>query len=356
MVSLNPTGLAAVDIGAELSAALTLRMKPPPDPPADLNLSTGGWLILAALAAVAWVGGVVYDPVLLPFVALVGLLMVTFGFLWAASLAGQRDWLRGAAMLFPPVALWRVCMPFGDHGYRPLRFVLTGLLALALFLVGNPAHQVLKGAFAALESAPRASPEPPLSAGERLARATTRPDAGLSALVDFAGADYRAAVPIDEHPGVVAELGRLAADAEARPEIRVQALRTLAKWNPAEARGAALAMLARGDAPERRAALKLAGTWPDGEVAAAVATRLGTRSEERLAREAIQEIGRPAGPALVKLAASDDPTLALTALELVEAVGGPACAAGLDVLARDAGDSLVRAEAKRVAAVVRGRA
>ena len=356
MVSLNPTGLAAVDIGAELSAALTMRMKPPPDPPADLNLSTGGWLALSGLALVAWVGGVIYDPALLPFVALVGLLMVAFGFLWAASLAGQRNWLRGAVTLLPPVALWRICLPFGEQGYRPLRFVLTGLLALALYLVGGPAHLGVKGAMAALESDPaRGEPEAPLPAGERLAVATRRPDGGLSALVDLAGADYRSAIPLDEHPGVVAELTRLASSPSTRPEIRVQALETLTKWSLPGSRGIVLGMLTGGDSPERKVALRLAPNWPDREMAQAVADRLGTRSEERLAREALEQMAPAAGPALAKLAAGDDPALAMTALELLETVGTPACVPALDRLAERAGDSVVRAEAARVAGAVKRR-
>lgn len=354
MVSLHPTGLAAVDIGAELSAALTLRMKPPPDPPADLNLSTGGWLILAGLAGLAWIGGVVYDPTLLPFVALVGLLMVAFGFLWAASLAGQRNWVRGAVTLLPPVAIWRICLPFGDNGYRPLRFVLTGLLAISLYLVGGPAQVGLKRAFAAMETV-QPEIESPRPAGERLALATKRPDGGLSALTDLAAPDYRAAIPPEEHPGVVRELTRLANDQSARSEIRVQALQTLSKWSLPDARGVTLALLSVGEARERRAALELAASYPDAEVAAAVAARLGTRSEERLAREALARMAPAAGPALLKLAAGDDPTLAMTALDLLETVGTATCAADLARLAERAGDSLVRSEAARVLEVVRAR-
>ncbi len=359
MVNFHPTGLAAVDIGAELSAALTLRMKPPPDPPADLNLSTGGWLALTALAIAAWVGGVVYEPGLLPFVALVGVLMVTFAYFWAVYLAGQRNWVRGAVTLLPPVAAWRMCLPFGENGYRPLRFALTGLTAVGLYFVGPAAHAGVKTAIAAIDFArPDTAPTAVVATADRLKASAKQPDGGVNFLIDLAGAEYRAAVPDDDRAAVVAEVKRLSTPAGSdRPDVRAQAVRTLCAWSPTDARPAVLAALQSADAAERRTGMNLAVRWADRDIAHAVAARLGNRSEEGAAREVLAQMDPAAAEAaLLKLLANDDVMLVLSATELLEKVGGPASVKALDALARTTGEPAVRDEAKRAAEAIRKRA
>ena len=47
-------------------------------------LTALSWVGLTALAGVLWVAGVLYEPGALPFVALIGVLLVAVGYLWAA--------------------------------------------------------------------------------------------------------------------------------------------------------------------------------------------------------------------------------------------------------------------------------
>ena len=358
MVCLNPTGLAAVDIGAQLSANLTMRMKPPPDPPADLNLSTGGWLALTALAAATWVGGVIYDPVLLPFVALLGVLMIAFAYLWGAYLAGQRDWVRGVVTLLPPVAAWRLCLPFGENGYWPLRFALTGLLVMALYWAGPVAHGVVQPAIAALDfTRSEAAPVEVLSTADRLKAAAAQPESAVNYLIDLATTDTRKGIDPAERPAVVAEVTRLTTPAGSdRPAVRSQALRTLTVWSAADARPAVLAALASPESMERKVALDLAARWPDREMAHAVAARLANRSEGSLAREVLLQMNPPAAEAaLLKLLKSDDPIVVLTAVDLLERVGGPAAVADLTVLARSESNESLRDEATKAAGAITSR-
>ena len=79
MVMLNPTGVFSVDIAAELSAALSMRMNPPPEPSADRRLIIGAWAFGTLAALGLWLGGLFYNPECLPFVALLGGAMLFFG-------------------------------------------------------------------------------------------------------------------------------------------------------------------------------------------------------------------------------------------------------------------------------------
>jgi hypothetical protein len=138
-VVLNPTGLFEVDVAAELSAAISMRMAPPPEPSLDRTSVTLGWGLGIVLGLSTWALGVFHSPTWFPFVALVGATMIAFGFLWRAYLSGRSgDWMAGVATLLPPVCLVQLFRPIGQHRLRPLAFVVTGLVLCALF-VGGPA-------------------------------------------------------------------------------------------------------------------------------------------------------------------------------------------------------------------------
>ena len=243
----HPTGLASVDIAAELTAALTMRMKPPPDPPADLNLSTGGWLLMSVVGGFTWLVAIFSDERLLPFVAVLGTFLLAFGYFWAAYLAGLHNWVRGVVTLLPPVALWRICLPFGDNGYRPLRFVLTGALFLALYWVGPLASAALQPVWAMLEIArPERSNTVVISPADRLKTAvqSNQPENVISLLADFASPDLIAATSADEKTALIAEIKKLTrTDETDRSEVRVNAINTLAMWSPKETRLAVLVAL-----------------------------------------------------------------------------------------------------------------
>jgi hypothetical protein len=317
------TGSNEVDLATELTATISMRMKPPPDPPADLQLSTGAWLLLSAVGLGLWLVGFAAEPEMFSYVAIVGALLAGVGYLWAVYLAGRHDWLRGLATLVPPVAVWRLAHPFGDNGYRPLRFVLTGLLLLGLAYLGPAARSAAGPVFTVLEPVRVEPPSPPSTPVERLRAAAEhkQPDSLVGELVTLARPEKLRDATDDVKKETVPELQRLVR--HDRVEVRVAALPALAVWSPADARGPVLEALRSGEPAERKKALALAGQWPDEEVARAVAARLVDSQEQAQAEDAILAIGGPAEAALLPLLKSEDKWFLLQVIELLGKVGGP---------------------------------
>ncbi len=359
MVSLVPTGMAGVDLNAEVAANLTMRMKPPPEPAADLALTTGGWLVTSAAAGLLWLVGVFFNPGLMPFVAVLGALMLAFGFLWAAYLAGRTSPTRGLLTLLPPVALWRIWQPFGDNLHRPLRFVLTGALALALSVVGGPAHQGIEAALATLdfERAPAPAARENLAARLTAAAADRKSDAALVELVNLANPEYRAELSAADTPAIVAALKVLTRpETCARPDVRLTATATLLEWSEPDGRAALLRALRSTEVSERRGGMALAPKWASDDIALAVAARLAFRSEESNARDALALMPPArAETGLLAVLTAEDAVGLLTVAELLERVGGQRTVDALTGLSRTADNPLVRDELIRHAEAVRKR-
>ncbi|OWK46902.1 hypothetical protein FRUB_00601 [Fimbriiglobus ruber] len=339
LVVLNPTGMLSADLAADLTAAISMRMKPPPDPPADLRLSTGVWLMISAVALTLWLTGVFYEPTVLPFVALLGTLLLAFGYFWAVYLAGRHNWVRAVVTLFPPVTVWRLCHPFGDNGYRPLRFVLTGLVFLGLYLIGI--SPITRGyasqAFAALEPEKVETTTHIVTPTERLRAAVEKKqsDALVGVLTDLAHQDQIQNADDDTRTELIGDLKLLATQGrdDTRSEVRVAAIKTLVAWSPDDARTAVLGALRSTDGLERKCGLGLASRWRDDEVAAAVAARLSDRQEGPLAQDVLLAIGSPAAEtALLSLLKTDEPVFVLTVIKLLDEVGGPKAVAALTEL------------------------
>jgi hypothetical protein len=141
-VVLAPTGLFAVDVAAELSAAISMRMAPPPIPTSDRTYAVAGWAVGTLVGLGAWVMGVWVSAAWLPYVALVGGAMVAFGFLWRAYLSGRDGaWGHGLVTLLPPVGLVQLFRPVSGYGRKPLLFAITGGVLCGLFAVGGPAKR-----------------------------------------------------------------------------------------------------------------------------------------------------------------------------------------------------------------------
>ena len=358
-VSLVPTGLAGVDINAELTANLTMRMKPPPEPAPDLALSTGGLLLTCAAAAALWVAGVLAYPRLLPLVAVVGALLLAFGFLWAAYLAGRVNPRSGLLALLPPVALWRIWMPFGDNRHGPLRFALSGALVLALAAAGGPARDGVASGLAALdfERAPPASSRDTLPTRLAAAAADRQSDASLAEMVNLANPEYRAELTPGDTPKLVEALKVLARpETCARADIRLKATAALLEWSEADGRAALLRGIQSPELTERRGAMALAPKWADDAIALAVARRLAFRAEESNARDALAQMP----PLLVETALlpvlnPEDTIGLLTVAEMLERVGGPRALAALTALAKSADSPMIRDELTRHADALRAR-
>lgn len=165
-VVLVPTGLFGVDVAAELSAAISMRMAPPPIPAADRSYAVVGWAVGTLVGLGAWVMGVWVSAAWLPYVALVGGAMIAFGFLWRAYLSGRGGaWGSGLLTLLPPVALVQLLRPVSGYGRKPLLFAVSGGVLCGLFAVGGPAKRWIDERFEV-----QAVPEQPAESAEQLAQ------------------------------------------------------------------------------------------------------------------------------------------------------------------------------------------
>lgn len=138
-VLLNPADLFAGDAVAQLSAAISMRMAPPPLPASDRTYAILGWVTGTLVGLGAWVLGVWQAAGWLPYVAVMGGAMAAFGVLWRAYLSGRGgSWASGLLTLVPPVCLVQLVRPVTGYGLRPLWFVLSGAALLGLYVVGQP--------------------------------------------------------------------------------------------------------------------------------------------------------------------------------------------------------------------------
>lgn len=336
-----------VDVASELSAAISMRMKPPPDPPADLQLSTGAWLLLTAIGLGLWFVGFAAEPEMFSYVAIIGALLAAVGYVWAVYLAGRHDWVRGLMTLFPPITVWRLVHTFGDNGHSPLRFVLSGLLLLGLAYLGPTARSGAGPVFTVLDPVRVDSSSPPSSPVERLRAAAEQkqPDTLVGELITLARPEKLKDASDEVKTETVGELKRLAR--HERAEVRVAALPALALWSPADAREPVLAALRSGEPVERKKALALAARWPDEEMAQAVAVRLAGSQEQALAEDAILAIGAPAEAALLPMLKSDDKWFLLQVIELLGKVGGPRSVEALTEFSKTGPEKLREAAAHR---------
>lgn len=341
-----------MDYAADLSATISTRMKPPPEPPSDLKPTTAAWLVLTVTGVVLWLVGVIYEAQTLELVALVGVLLTTFGYLWVAYLAGRRGYVvRGLVTLLPPVAAYRFLVPTSNYGRRPLGYFLTGLIFLALAYFGPQTRAVVRQAFAAIEPVPADLPPNTTGPADRLRAAIDRhqPDLLPSHIAELTRPDVIAAASPAVRAEVAAELTKLTASD--RPNVRAAALEALGTWAPASDRAPVLAALKSEHSAERKAALGLAGRWADAEMATAVAARLSDRTEQAAARDALLAIGGTHAEAAVipYLATSDDPLFTLALVELLGKVGGEKSTAALRKFSEKEHNVAVRDEANRVA-------
>jgi hypothetical protein len=138
-VAFDPSTLFAGDAVAQLSAAISMRMAPPPLPTTDRTYAIIGWLAGTLVGLGVWVMAVFQSAKWGPYVALVGGAMVAFGLLWRAYLSGRGgSWAGGLITLLPPVCLVQLLRPVAGAGLRPLWFVLSGVGLLGLFAAVGP--------------------------------------------------------------------------------------------------------------------------------------------------------------------------------------------------------------------------
>lgn len=340
MVVLTATGVESADLAADLATELTIRMKPPEEPPGDLRLSTGLWLTLTAVGGSLWLYSLLYAPPLAAYAALIAVVLFAIGYGWVVYLAGRRDTRQGVFTLFPPVAIDRLVRPRTSQGYRPLRFVLSGVILFALVLLA-PAVRPKVQAWAGLNEPP---PPPPLVPAEQPPAARLKELAAekndhllLEELRDLSdrNAVLRTLTPPAAKADLVAELRKLLKFDSV--DVRMAALKALVGWIDDDAKPDVIAAVSSLKEAERHAALDFCRRWKDSDVAKAVAARLTVRDDVYDARKTLLMIGRDGHASVVEdailpLLATDDEFAGPVVEELSREFGGARTVAALKKL------------------------
>lgn len=347
---------------ADLTCALTMRMKPPPVPPGDLRVSTGAWLALTATGLSLWMLSMMREDdepakKLLNGVLGIGIFEIVISYIWVAYLGGRRNLQRGLQALLPTVWLYRLANPCENTpGYRPLRFMMAGIILITLSLAGaelRPAVQSLTGE---PDTRPVEIPKPlnsPLARLEDAQKGTLiRPI--TEALTEIASDKAAFDATPEEAPRLVAELRRLRKHES--DEVRAAALLALKKWTGLEAvKQDVLDVLRNRNAKpyERRAALDVAREYKDRDITRAVAACLDFRGlldyADSHAAATLRAIGPPeAEDALLELFENEEMLLRSVPALLAE-MGGVKSIEVLRKLAESSPSGDVRHEAAKTA-------
>jgi hypothetical protein len=346
------------EIAAHLATALADRMKPPPEPPRDLRPSTAVWLIATCIGAALLVLALVTSGDYLWAAGYVGAVEVAVGYAWIVWLTFRREPQRGLFCAIPPVTAWYLVQRKYAR-LRPLRFVATGLVLIVLAAVGGLAQSRTRGWAGVYEPGPPAPSAAELEKRPKLDqikayRAQRSIDPLVRVLEDLAKTDPAFSEDAKYRAELTPELRALCSDQHS--DVRVAALAAYARWGGDEARGVCLRFVGSESQDERRAALRLLPRWKDPEVARAVAARIGRPSTETtLATEALLEIGGSAAEqAAIPLLRAEDQGTRLTAIDILEKVGGPDAAAVLTELG-NSDDPAVRQRAAAKAQAIKAR-
>lgn len=349
------------DIAAALTVALTSRMKPPAEPRRDLRPSTAVWMLLTGLGVVfilvslfgdldyRWVGGGI------------GALQVVLGYLWIVRLTHLRDPKRGLLCALPPLTLFYI----SQHKYakfRPLRFLLTGAALMGLAVVAPQLATLTR------PLVPRTEPKPPppdIASLSKLAQVRAyrerREYGSLVKLLEvLVKTDPIRSVDARDRAELAAELEALCAHEDRA--VRLEAMSAFVSWdldpNAGHARAVCLEAVRSPSEDERVRALRLLPRWKDAESARAVQSLIGRAGRQsNQAKASLEEIGgAPAEQAaLALLKRADDQATRLTAIGILEKVGGATAADELGRYAMATDDPPVRTCALAAVNVIRTR-
>jgi hypothetical protein len=300
LVVFNPTDVEAANIAAQLTTVISMTMKPAPEPPSDLRLTTGLWITLTACGAALWLFCMMSDPEPLKYVAVIGAIELVIGYFWVAVAWGNKNPKQGFSTLFPPLWVYRAANPPYEPGYRPLRFVVAGAVLLSMFVIAPKVQPTIYGWIGIADDQQQLPPDKPETPLMKLHVAESDGDTlGIKRqLALFAKPESLILSAAHEKPAVIATLNRLVRGP--RAEIRDDALRALAIWSKDDAKPNVLAAISKGTDEERETAYELVTAWNDDETVQLLVKQLGTNN---LARPALDEIGRsPAGRAAIERA------------------------------------------------------
>lgn len=345
------------DIAVALTNALASRMKPPPAPRRDLLPSTAIWMLLtgigAALALVTLFTDLGYRWAALA----VGLVQLLIGYGWIVRLTYLRDPMRGLVCAVPPAA----CYYLSQRKYaklRPLRFALTGAALIGLGLAAPALADRVRPLVAATDAKPADGAKSRLDR-LRLYREQRAYHPLVALLEELAKTDPDRSVDAGDRAELAAELKALCK--HELTDVRVEAMYAFTLWDepPAvTARAVCLAAVRSPTQQERLRALQLLPHWKDAESARAVQSLIGPDGvETNQAKKSLEEIGGPPAEqaALALLKRAEDMPTRLTAVGILEKVGGPDAAKELRTYAMVAEEVAVRNRALTSAAAIESR-
>ncbi|HUR52903.1 MAG TPA: hypothetical protein VMZ71_02145 [Gemmataceae bacterium] len=321
-----------MDIAADLSMVLSTRMKPPPEPPRDLNPSTAAWLLLTGLAVLLLVLSMVTQADYLWGAGFVGAVEVAVGYVWIVWMTFRRGWQRGVACAIPPVTFYYLFQKKYAR-FRPLRFVLTGAAIIGVALMAVKAQDRTR-AWSGATAPPVAEPPPDVSKQSKLVQLREYREQRnygplLVVLRSLAGTDHDFSKEATQRGELAAELKALCS--HQLSDVKVEALAAYTRWalDEADALRLCLAALRSSNPEERMTGIRLLPKWKDGpaasSIASAIASRLGRVSPEtNCARDALVEIGGAAAEqAVIPILEAEDQQTRTVAIDLLEKVGGP---------------------------------
>jgi hypothetical protein len=289
------TAFSPSDCMTQLTSAITMRMKPPPEPPAaDFKLSTAIWVILTGVGIVLWLATVIYQTGPLHYVTALAVVLLSIGFGWVAYLAVRQSRFMGVVTLLPPVAIFRLFNGDGRDNHRPLRYVLSGLLLLALVYANPIAREAVRTVFG-MDEPKSIAQSAPLTPAETVTQLLTKYD--RQPLIDELDRLAKSAAPTqannDERQSLITILKQQIA-ADDRPEITISAIKALVTWAGDDSRSSLIQALNSNHPATRHSALLALDRWKDAEVAKAITPLLVNYEERKDVTRMLVAIGQPA--------------------------------------------------------------
>jgi hypothetical protein len=342
------------DIAAALSVALASRMKPPRRAQRDLRPSTALWLLLTGLG-IAFFFVSLFSTNYSRWIAGLGLIEMFAGYAWIVLMAASRNPWRGVLCALPPAT----CYFLGQRKYarfRPLRFVGTGLVLVALALTTTSLSSITGSWLGrTTQHAHQQHSQDPADMS-KLEKVRDYLDHKaykklIDLLNDLAKTDTMKSVDAKEGDGpeLANELKQLCSHPDTG--VRVAAMGAYCRWGGGDdARILCLKAIESPSQEVRLKALELLPQWKNTEaaheVARAIAALIGRPGiESSNAVAALREIGGvPAErAALAVLLRADDLPSRLIALTTLGEVGGEETVVALQDYAKRSLDQTIKA-------------
>jgi len=347
-------GFNDIDYAVELSAAISMRMEPPPEPPSDLRLTTGAWVIAIIAIVIASIALILYSPSFFAYLTLIGATLVAFGYIWRVYIGSRRgNWKQGILSAIPIVTLVKLFQRTEYHGYRPLVFVLTGLAACGFAAVGAPCRDWVHRAMGT-EPNPVVyeTEESKLSKMQSLIKYHKHNQLAVM-LHEFADPSSLEQMAESDQSALRIEILALLEGPQA--EVRAAALHAAVTWAPDVASETIFRWLSPSNDANYRAALSLAHVCKNPEVTPRLCESLCEFDRRSPAKTALIKCGDRAETAVLKLLNSQDELLVLAACEILSHIGTLQSLEMVTNLAKTTDSRAVRAEALLRATTLRTR-